>query len=145
MAFWDRKLAYLVWTNSEKGQYLAVFYVDKHSVWWVICQISRKIHLLKKTISLLPARQKCIEFKWGKGDKKASGSLSELGKDIRRLTNLAYPTATSTTELRKTVARDQFVDSLISVDMRVRLKQARRTYLNDAARHAIELEALNGA
>ena len=30
---------------------------------------------------------------------KASESLSELGQDIRRLTNLAYPTAT--TELRE--------------------------------------------
>ena len=53
---------------------------------------------------------------------KATESLSELGQDIRRLTNLAYPTAAS--ELRETLAEDQFIDSLISVDMRLRIKQS---------------------
>ena len=69
---------------------------------------------------------------------KASESLSELGQDIRRLINLAYPTAI--TELRETLAKDQFVDFLINVDMRLRIKQARPSILNDAVRHAVELE-----
>ena len=61
-----------------------------------------------------------------------------LGQDIRRLINLAYPTAI--TELRETLAKDQFVDFLINVDMRLRIKQARPSILNDAVRHAVELE-----
>lgn len=66
-----------------------------------------------------------------------------MGQDIRRLTNLAYPTATE--DLHETLAKDQFIDSLISVDMGLRIKQARPTSLNDAVRHAVELEAFNRA
>ena len=74
---------------------------------------------------------------------KASESLSELGQDIRRLTNLAYPTAPS--DLRETLAKEQFIDALVSSDMRLRIKQARPANLNDAVRHAVELEAFSRA
>ena len=53
---------------------------------------------------------------------KAAESLSELGQDIRRLTNSAYPTAPS--DVRETLAKEQFIDSLVSVDMRLRVKQS---------------------
>lgn len=74
---------------------------------------------------------------------KASESLSELGQDVRRLTNLAYPTAPS--DLRETLSKEQFIDALVSSDMRLRIKQARPKNLNDAVRHAVELEAFNRA
>ena len=74
---------------------------------------------------------------------KASETLSELGQDIRRLANLAYPTAPS--DLRETLSKEQFIDALISSDMRIRVKQARPVNLNDAIRHAVELEAYNRA
>ena len=74
---------------------------------------------------------------------KASESLSELGQDIRRLTKLAYPTAPS--YLRETLAKEQFIDAIVSSDMRLRIKQAGPANLNDAVRHAIELEAFNRA
>ena len=69
--------------------------------------------------------------------------MSELGQDIRRLTNLAYPNAP--VDVRETLAKEQFIDSLHNSDMRLRIKQARPTDLNDAVRHAVELEAFDRA
>ena len=74
---------------------------------------------------------------------RAIETLTELGQDIWRLTNLAYQTAP--TDLRETLAKDQFIDALISADMRLRIMQARPTSLNMAVRHAVELEAFNKA
>ncbi|KAH3736115.1 hypothetical protein DPMN_042677 [Dreissena polymorpha] len=65
--------------------------------------------------------------------------MAKLGQDIRRLTNLAYPSAP--TEVRETLAKEQFVDALANSDMRLKVKQARPLDLNDAVRHAVELEA----
>ena len=65
--------------------------------------------------------------------------MAELGQDIRRLTNLAYPKAPS--DVRETLAKEQFVDALVSSEMRLKIKQARPADLNDAVRHAVELEA----
>ena len=73
----------------------------------------------------------------------ASKTLSAMGQDIRRLTNLVYPTAPC--DVRETLAKEQFIDALHSSDMRLRVKQARPSDLNDAVRHAVELEAYNRA
>ena len=59
------------------------------------------------------------------------------------MANLAYPT--SPVDVRETLAKEQFIDSLISMDMRLRVKQARPTSLNDSVCHAVELEAFNRA
>ena len=59
------------------------------------------------------------------------------------MANLAYPTAPN--DVRETLAKEQFIDSLIDGDMRLRIKQARPINLNDAIRHAVELEAFNKA
>ena len=67
---------------------------------------------------------------------KASETMAELGQDIRRLTNLAYPKAPS--DVRETLAKEQFVDSLVNSEVRLKIKQARPVNLNDAVR---ELEA----
>ena len=74
---------------------------------------------------------------------KATESLTELGQYIWRLTSLVNPTAP--TDLRETLAKEQFIDALVSSDMRIRIKQARPTSLNMAVRHAVELEAFNKA
>ena len=66
-----------------------------------------------------------------------------MGQDIRRLTNLACPTAPC--DVQETLAKEQFIDALHSSDMRLRVKQARPSDLNDAVRHAVELEAYNRA
>ena len=74
---------------------------------------------------------------------KAVETLPELGQDIRRLTNLAYPTAT--VNLKEILAKEQFIDAIKDSDMRLRIKQARPTDLNDAVRHAVELQAFQSA
>ena len=70
---------------------------------------------------------------------RATETMAELGQDIRRLTNLAYPTAPN--DVRETLAKEQFMDALSNSDMRLKIKQARPVDLNDAVRHAVELEA----
>jgi hypothetical protein len=65
-------------------------------------------------------------------------TIPELGQSVRRLTNLAYPRAP--TEVKETLAMEQFLDALPDSDMRIRIKQARPQNLNDAIRHAVELE-----
>ena len=74
---------------------------------------------------------------------KATETIPELGQDIRRLTNLAYSSAPI--EVRETLANEQFVDALVSSDMRLRIKQSRPKDLNDAICHAVELDAFNNA
>lgn len=68
---------------------------------------------------------------------KASESMAELRQNIRRMTNLPYPCAP--TEVRETLAKEQFVDALGNSEMRLKIKQARLTDLNDAVRHGVEL------
>ena len=41
----------------------------------------------------------------------ATETLPELGQSIRRLTNLAYPTAPG--DVRETLAKEQFIDALV--------------------------------
>ena len=59
------------------------------------------------------------------------------------LTYLAYLTAPP--DPREILAKEQFTEAVVNSDMRLRIKQARPSSLNDAVRHAAELEALNSA
>jgi hypothetical protein len=61
---------------------------------------------------------------------RAAESLPELGQEIRRLANQAYHTAPN--DVKETLAKEQFIDALVSSDMRLRIKQARPTNVNDA-------------
>lgn len=65
-----------------------------------------------------------------------SGTQSELGKAICRLTCLAYPAAPS--EIKVTLGRVAFIDALVNSDMCLRIKQSRLRSLNDVIRLAIE-------
>ena len=67
--------------------------------------------------------------------KRASESLPELGQAIRRLVNKAYATAPA--EVKETLSMEHFLDS----EMRIRIKQARPSNLNQAICLAVELEA----
>lgn len=69
--------------------------------------------------------------------------MPEIGQDVRRMTNLAYSTAPN--DVRKILAKEQFVDCLARTDMRLRVKQEKSLNLNDAVRHAVELESFNKA
>ena len=53
---------------------------------------------------------------------RATDSLPELGQSIRRLTNLAYPTAPY--DVRETLSKEYFIDALIDSDIRLRIKQS---------------------
>ncbi|XP_021371063.1 uncharacterized protein LOC110461754 [Mizuhopecten yessoensis] len=74
---------------------------------------------------------------------KAAESLPELGQAIRRLVNLAYPTVPS--DVRDTLAKQQFIEALADSDMRIRIKQGIPQNLTDTIRLAVELEAYNRA
>lgn len=74
---------------------------------------------------------------------RVAENLPELVQEIRRLANLAYPTAPN--DVKETLAKEQFIDALVRSDMRLRIKEARPTNLNGAVRHAVELEAFNKA
>ena len=90
-----------------------------------------------------PSQTELYRVQMRERHQRAGESLPELGQAIRRLANLAYPTAP--TEIRETLSKDQFVDALQDSEMRIRIKQARPKYLNDAIQLAVELEAYNRA
>ena len=135
------------WSKQEKGLFLAVSL--RGQAQGVFGNIVNRSHDYDELVGALeerfaPPNQTelyCVQLRERR--QKASETLSELGQDIRRLANLAYPTAPS--DLRETLSKEQFIDALISSDMRIRVKQARPVNLNDAIRHAVELEAYNRA
>ena len=135
------------WTQHEKGMYLAVSL--RGQAQGVFGNIANKSHDYTELIKVLeerfapPNQTELYRVQLRERKQKASETLSELGEDIRRLSNLAYPTAPS--DVRETLVKEQFIDALVSSDMRLRIKQARPENLNDAVRHAVELEAFNRA
>lgn len=62
-----------------------------------------------------------------------------MGQEIRRLVNLAYPTALD--DFREILATEQFLDGLHNAEMCLKIKQARPNSINDAIQRAVELEA----
>ena len=135
------------WTDKEKRLYLAVSL--RGQAQGVFGNLSTRTHDYSELSKALqerfapPNQTELYRVQLRERRQKASESLSELGQDIRRLTNLAYPTAPA--DLRETLSKEQFIDALVSSDMRIRVKQARPVDLNDAIRHAVELEAYNRA
>ena len=135
------------WTIMEKGQYLAVSLRGQaQGVFGNLSSNSRDYDTLVKALEerfAPPNQTELYRVQLRERRQKASETLSELGQEIRRLTNLAYPSAPA--DIKETLAKEQFIDSLVNVDMRLRIKQARPTDLNDAVRHGVELEAFNRA
>ena len=74
-------------------------------------------------------------------DSQAGGNptLPELAEDIERLVRLAYPDAAES--VVEVLAKDQFVDSLLEEDMRLRIRQHRLATLRAALETALELES----
>ena len=135
------------WSEKEKGLYLAVSL--RGQAQRVFGNLSTKTNNYTELSWALqerfapPNQTELYRVQLRERRQKATETLSELGQDIRRLTNLAYPTAPA--DLRETLSKEQFIDALISSDMRIRIKQTRPVDLNDAIRHAVELEAYNRA
>ena len=135
------------WSEQEKGMYLAVSL--RGQAQGVFGNIANKSHDFQLLVASLeerfapPNQTELYRVQLRERKQKASETLSELGQEIRRLTNQAYPNAPP--DLRETLSKEQFIDALVSSDMRLRIKQARPVSLNDAIRHAVELEAFNRA
>ena len=135
------------WNQIEKGLYLAVSLRGQaQGVFGNLSIQSKDYDMLVQALEQRfapPNQTELYRVQLRERRQTASETLSALGQDIRRLTNLAYPTAPN--DVRDTLAKEQFIDALHSSDMRLRVKQARPSDLNDAVRHAVELEAYNRA
>ena len=131
------------WTKQQKGLYLSVSL--RGQAQGVFGNLGTGKHDFDDLVTALeerfapPNQTELYRVQLRERRQKASESMAELGQDIRRLTNLAYPKAPS--DVRETLAKEQFVDSLVNSEMRLKIKQARPVNLNDAVRHAVELEA----
>ena len=132
------------WTEEEKGLYLSVSLRGHTQGVLGNLHESEQLNYAELIRALNdrfapPDQMELYRLQLREKRQKASETLPELGQNIRRLTNLAYPTVPA--DVRKTLAKDCFVDSLASSDLRLKIKQARPLNLNDAVRHAVELEA----
>ena len=75
--------------------------------------------------------------------RKREETLPELAQAIRRLTRLAYPSATYV--LQETLSQEHFIDALPDGEIRWRVFQSKPGTLADAVRIAVELEAFQAA
>ena len=66
-------------------------------------------------------------------------SLRELAEDIDRLVRLAYPLAPD--DMKDLLAKEQFIDTILNGDTRLRLKQSKPQSLQAALELAMELES----
>jgi len=126
------------WTDHEKGSYLTVSLRGQAQGVLGNLPLNARQDFDEHVTSLEEYRTQLRECR-----QKATERLPELGQDVRRLTNLTYSTAPN--DVSEILAKEQFVDCLANTDMRLRVKQAKPLNLNDAVRHAVELEAFNKA
>ncbi|MCG8048186.1 MAG: reverse transcriptase family protein, partial [Candidatus Thiodiazotropha endolucinida] len=131
------------WSNEQKGLYLSVSL--RGQAQGVFGNLGTGKHDYDELVTALeerfapPNQTELYRVQLRERRQKASETMAELGQDMRRLTNLAYPKAPS--DVRETLAKEQFIDALVNSEMRLKIKQARPSDLNDAVRHAVELEA----
>ncbi|CAC5393294.1 unnamed protein product [Mytilus coruscus] len=137
-----------MWSEHQKGLYLAVSLIGQAQA--VLGDLPKeKRQIFSDLVFALEERfapSSQTEFyrvQFKERRQKASETLPELGQSVRRLSNLAYPTAPL--ELRDTLAKEQFLDALVDSEMRLRIKQSRPKGLNDTIRLAVELEAYSKA
>ncbi|CAG2210800.1 unnamed protein product [Mytilus edulis] len=137
-----------MWSEDQKGVYLAVSLIGQAQA--VLGDLPKeKRQIFSDLVNALEERfapssqTELYRVQFKECRQKASETLPGLGLSVRRLSNLAYPTAPL--ELRVTLAKEQFIDALVDSEMRLRIKQSRPKGLNDAIRLAVELEAYNMA
>ncbi|VDI54542.1 Hypothetical predicted protein [Mytilus galloprovincialis] len=136
------------WSEHQKGLYLAVSLIEQAQA--VLGDLPKeKRQIFSDLVNALEERfapssqTELYRVQFKELRQKVSETLPGLGQSVRRLSNLAYPTAPL--ELRDTLAKEQFIDALADSEMRLRIKQSRPKGLNDAIRLAVELEAYNMA
>ena len=136
------------WIEDEKGLHLAVLLRDgAQAVLGNLPTESRKnfTELCKALEDRYAPSNQTELYRAQLRDRrqKASESITELGQDVRRLTNLAFVTAPA--DVRETLAKEQFIDALHSSEMRLRIKQSRPKNLNEVVCLAVELDAFDSA
>nr|XP_034338992.1 uncharacterized protein LOC117693065 [Crassostrea gigas] len=131
------------WTEEEKGLFLAAsLFGQAQAVLGNLPGDNTDYYYLVQALEerfAPPNQTELYRVQLRERRKRASETIPELGQAVRRLANLAYLKAPS--EVRETLAIEQFLDALPDSDMRIRIKQARPRDLNDAIKHAVELEA----
>ena len=136
------------WTEKDKGLYLAVSL--RGQAQGILGDLP--VRLQEDYQSLVtaleerfapPNQNELYRIQLLERRQKAAETLPELGQAIRRLVNLAYPTVPS--DVRDTLAKQQFIEALVDSEMRIRIKQSRPVNLTDAIHLAVELEAYNRA
>lgn len=125
------------WSEEQKGLYLAVSLTGQAQA--ILGDLPKeKRQNFKELVSSLeerfapPSQTELYRVQLKERRQKATETLPELGQAIRRLSNLAYPTAPI--DVRETLAKEQFLDALVDSEMRLRIKQSRPKTLNDAIR-----------
>ena len=112
------------WSYELKGLYLAVSHRGQAQC--IFSKLSTKTNEYDKLSSALEERflppnqsdSDLYRVQLRERKQKPKENLSELAQDIRRLTNLAYPIAPA--NVRETLAKEQFVDSLYCSEIRIR-------------------------
>ena len=136
------------WNNRQKAQYLSV------SLRGAACQLLRTLTPLKRQnyrelVNALSRRfnpenqTELFRAELRNFQRKGSQSLPELAQEIRRLVQLAYPTATP--DVMDVLGRDSFIDALDDSDLRWRVYQVKAKSLDDAVCAAVEMEAYKKA
>ena len=136
------------WSETQKGLYLAVSLTGQAQAILGDLPAEKRQNFAELVNALeerfAPSSQtELYRVQFKERRQRASETLPELGQSVRRLSNLAYPTAPL--DVRETLAKEQFIDALVDSDIRLRIKQSRPKSLNDAVRLAVELEAYNKA
>ncbi|CAG2190935.1 unnamed protein product [Mytilus edulis] len=113
-----------MWSEHQKGLYLAVSLIGQAQA--VLGDLPKeKRQIFSDLVFALEERfapssqTELYRVQFKERRQKASETLPELGQSVRRLSNLAYPTAPL--ELRDTLAKERFVDALI-VDSEMKLR-----------------------
>ncbi|CAG2221978.1 unnamed protein product [Mytilus edulis] len=137
-----------MWSEHQKGLYLAVSLIGQAQA--VLSNLPKETRqIFSDPVFALEERfapssqTELYRVQFKERRQKASETLPELGQSVRRLSNLAYPTAPL--ELRDTLAKEQFLDALVDSESRLRIKQSRPKDLHYTIRLAVEPEAYNKA
>lgn len=132
------------WTTEEKSAYLAVGL--RGPALAVLSNMpADKLYDYDTLVSALEARfgnahqSELHKMKLRGRIRRREETLAELAEDIEYLTRLAYPDAAPA--MQESLAKDQFIDSLLEEDMRLKIRQSQPKSLRDAVELALELEA----
>ena len=114
------------WTKQEKGLYLAVSL--RGQAQGIFSNLTSGTNDYDELVSALqerflpPNQTDLYRVQFKERRQKPRENLSELAQDIRRLVNLAYPTAPA--DVKETLSKEKFIAPLHSSDIRMRTKQA---------------------